>query len=165
MSQWKFFVADSQTPNLLLPALTVLWISSLTDSATGQYFLTPPSLIFFEWHHYLVSLIGPKSSLNTTCDVEPHISPVIKMCWFFYCISPKWFMLSYFHGPDPSPGHHSLSSVWKIGFLGGRNSMTPAHCFQPSIWPHQLLITFLNLGSDCITHIFSNPPTSPYMTP
>lgn len=85
-SQWKFFVADSQTPNLLLPALTVLWISSLTDSATGQYFLTPPSLIFFERHHYLISPIGPKSSLNTTCDVEPHISPVTKMC-FFYCIS------------------------------------------------------------------------------
>lgn len=65
-------------------------------------------------------------------------------------------MLSYFHGPDPSTGHRSLSSVWKIGLLRG----TPWLQFTPPIhpvWPHQHLITFLNLGFDYITHVFSKP--------
>lgn len=74
------------------------------------------------------------------------------MCWFFYCISPKWFILSYFHGCDPSTGH----PVWKIGLLSGTPWLqftAPIHV----VWPHQHLITFLNLGFDCITHIFSKP--------
>lgn len=42
-SQLKFFVDDSQIPNLLFAALFL--ISCLTYLATGQYLLTAPSML------------------------------------------------------------------------------------------------------------------------